>query len=173
MYTSFVNDLVHVLAKSVAVGKTPRQTLLFDHCCTGRILHWHSAIIMKSSPHYVSPPFPVCDVVLVPGLLPIFLHSCEIKSGNGLGMKLCKPCSRMKWHLKLIKTVYVGTDCEHLSHHARILHDQQLHGRPHKPQNCQIGGWALARGWTQDNAVHAKKGGVMLSPGVLFMQCYC
>ena len=29
VYTSFVRDLV--LAKSVAVGKTVRQTLLFDH----------------------------------------------------------------------------------------------------------------------------------------------
>ena len=28
------------------------------------------------------------DVVLVPGLLPIFLHGCEIKSGSGLGTRL-------------------------------------------------------------------------------------
>ena len=28
------------------------------------------------------------DVVLIPGLLPIFLHGCEIKSGWGLGMRL-------------------------------------------------------------------------------------
>ena len=33
VYTSFVSDLV--LAKSVAVGKMPRQTLLFD-----RLLYW-------------------------------------------------------------------------------------------------------------------------------------
>ena len=33
VYTSFVSDLV--LAKSVAVGKTPRQALLFD-----RSLYW-------------------------------------------------------------------------------------------------------------------------------------
>ena len=33
VYTSFVSDLV--LAKSVAVGKTPRQALLFD-----RLLYW-------------------------------------------------------------------------------------------------------------------------------------
>ena len=30
----------------------------------------------------------VRDVVLIPGLLPIFFHSCEIKSGSGLGMRL-------------------------------------------------------------------------------------
>ena len=36
VYTSFVNDLV--LAKSVAIGKTPRQTLWFDQCCTGHIV---------------------------------------------------------------------------------------------------------------------------------------
>ena len=35
-----------------------------------------------------SPPFPVRDVVMVPGLLPIFLHGCEIKSGSGLGTRL-------------------------------------------------------------------------------------
>ena len=36
----------------------------------------------------MSPPFPVCDVAMIPGLLPIFLHGCEIKSGSGLGMRL-------------------------------------------------------------------------------------
>ena len=30
----------------------------------------------------------VRDVVLIPGLLPIFFHSCKIKSGSGLGMRL-------------------------------------------------------------------------------------
>ena len=40
-------------------------------------------------------------------------------------------------------------------------------------RTVKIGGWALARAWAQDNAVHATKGGVILSPGVQFMQCYC
>ena len=31
---------------------------------------------------------PVGDVVLIPGLLPIFLYGCEIKSGSGLGTRL-------------------------------------------------------------------------------------
>ena len=52
-------------------------------CCIGRILHGHVAIITKPSP-----PFPIRDVVLVPGLLPIFLHGCKIKSGSGLGTRL-------------------------------------------------------------------------------------
>ena len=43
----------------------------------------HVAIITKPDP-----PFPVRDVVMVPGLLPIFLHGCEIKSGSGLGTRL-------------------------------------------------------------------------------------
>ena len=34
----------------------------------------------------LSPPFPVRDVGLIPGLL---LHGCEIKSVWGLGTKLC------------------------------------------------------------------------------------
>ena len=51
-------------------------------CCIGCILRGYIAIITK-----LSPPFPVCDVVLVPGLLPIFLHGCKIKSGSGLGTR--------------------------------------------------------------------------------------
>ena len=31
----------------------------------------------------LSSPFPVCDILMIPGLL-IFLHGCEIKSGSGL-----------------------------------------------------------------------------------------
>ena len=50
--------------------------------CVG-ILRGHVAIIMKPSP-----PFPVCDLILVSGLLPIFLHGCEIKSGSDLGTRL-------------------------------------------------------------------------------------
>ena len=42
-----------------------------------------------------SPPFPVRDVVLLPGLLPIFLHGCEIKSGSGLGTMLT-------WHMTAV-----------------------------------------------------------------------
>ena len=38
--------------------------------------------------YWLSPPFPVCDVVLIPGLLLIFLHSCDTKSGSGLGTRL-------------------------------------------------------------------------------------
>ena len=36
----------------------------------------------------LSPPFLVCDVVLIPGLLLIFLHGCKIKSGSGLETRL-------------------------------------------------------------------------------------
>ena len=36
------------------------------------------------------PPFLVHDIVLIPGLFPIFLHGCKIKSGSGLGTRL--PC---------------------------------------------------------------------------------
>ena len=71
VYTSFVNDLV--LAKSVAVGKMFRQTLLLDH-----LLYWPH-IVWACCHHYI---------VMVPGLLPIFLHGCEIKSGSGMGMRL-------------------------------------------------------------------------------------
>ena len=73
-----VSDLV--LPKSVAVGKTPRQAFA---CSIGRILRGQVAIITKPGP-----PFPIRDVVMVPGLLPIFLYGCEIKSGSGLGTRL-------------------------------------------------------------------------------------
>ena len=43
------------------------------------------AIILKKSP-----PFLVDDVVMVPGLLLIFLCSCEIRSESGLGTRLFK-----------------------------------------------------------------------------------
>ena len=49
----------------------------------------HVAIITKPSPHYVpTESISGRDVVLIPGLLPIFLHGCEIKSGRGLGTRL-------------------------------------------------------------------------------------
>ena len=51
----------------------------------------HSQILSHSSGEKSSPPFPVRNVVLVPGLLPIFLHGCKIKSGSGLGTRLGYP----------------------------------------------------------------------------------
>ena len=59
-----------------------------------------------------SPPFPVCDVVLIPGLLPIFLHGCEIKSGRGLG-------TRLMWYIDwwfFVYTVDVWIPCLYLMH---------------------------------------------------------
>ena len=35
-----------------------------------------------------SPPFPVCNIAMVPSLLQISLHSCK-KSGSSLGTRLC------------------------------------------------------------------------------------
>ena len=90
--TPFVSDLV--LVKSVAVGKMPRQTLIFD-----RLLYWPHiawartliAIITKPSPHYVATNRvhhfqSVTYIGSRPS--PEFLHSCEIKSGSGLGTRL-------------------------------------------------------------------------------------
>ena len=81
-YTAFISDLVP--AKSVAVDKMSRR---IERTNTGHIVHGHVAIITKPSPHYILTEFTISgrDVVLIPGLLPIFLHCCEIKSGWGLG----------------------------------------------------------------------------------------
>ena len=70
--------------KVCAVSKTSRQTSIT--CCTGHILCGHVAIIMKPYP-----PFPICHVVMVQALLPIFLHGCEIKPGGSLGTRRCTP----------------------------------------------------------------------------------
>ena len=60
----------------------------------GSLLHHGPEMVDTVSTNQVrimyepSPPFPVREIVLIPGLLPIFLHSCEIKSGSGLGTRL-------------------------------------------------------------------------------------
>jgi len=44
--------------------------------------------------HIAKPsPFPVCNVVMESGLLPIFLHNCEKKSGSGLWTRLLAFCT--------------------------------------------------------------------------------
>ena len=81
--TLLISDLV--IAKFEAVGKTSRQTLLFD-----RLLYW---------PHIVWTcyhRYDVLDVVTVLGLLPIFFHGCKRKSGSGLGTRLDVPHSARK-----------------------------------------------------------------------------
>ena len=96
-YTSFVSDLV--LAKPGTISKCLGKLLLFARLQTGRIVRGHVAIITKPSPHYVITESTIssCDVVLIPGLLPIFLHGCEIKSGWGLGTRL-KRGVQGSWH---------------------------------------------------------------------------
>ena len=96
-----------VLAKSIAVGKTSRQTFLpLVLACSAQILWahchhyktessisgpWHRigtrlspniAIITKPNAQYIhklGSPFPVHHIVMVPGILPIFHYSCKIK----------------------------------------------------------------------------------------------
>ena len=67
----------------------------------------HVAIITKLSPHYVPTKFTIsgCDVVLIPGLLPIFLHGCKIKSAWGLGTRLFLLCRHQQ-------QIYIGSDAE-------------------------------------------------------------
>ena len=36
-------------------------------------------------------PFPACDIVLIPGFLPIFLHSCKINPGVAWGRGYTTP----------------------------------------------------------------------------------
>ena len=75
----FISDLVP--AKSVAVDKNIKLAN------TGRIVRGHVAIITKPSPHYVLTESTISgrDVVLLPGLLPIFLHGYAKKIWVGPG----------------------------------------------------------------------------------------
>ena len=77
--TWFISDLA--LAKFEAVGKTSapsRQTLQLNCTgCTGHILRGQVAIITKPSP-----PFLVCGVIMVPGLLPFFSTAARDWPGN-------------------------------------------------------------------------------------------
>ena len=62
-----------------------------EHCNGIALSSGHSQILSRSRGHVTykpNPPFLGCNVVLIPGLLPIFLHGCEIKSGCGLGTRL-------------------------------------------------------------------------------------
>ena len=81
--TWLISDLV--LVKFETVGKTSRQTLLFDH------LLYYPHIVWTYCHHY-----DVRDVVMVPGLQPIFLHGCKRKSGSCLGTRLDVPNSARK-----------------------------------------------------------------------------
>ena len=92
--STYIHKAFHLLVGTlstcqvcIAVGKISRQFSCLIGYCTGHILHGHVAIITKLSPHHIltvstisGPPFLVHEVVMVPGLLLIFLHGCEIKS---------------------------------------------------------------------------------------------
>jgi len=45
---------------------------------------------------------------MIPGLLPIFLHSCKIKSGSGLGMRLTWKCAHTTCHCPKLHTWIVN-----------------------------------------------------------------
>ena len=83
--TWFVSDLA--LAKFKAVGKTsaPSRRTLQLNCtgCTGHILRGQVAIITKPSP-----PFLVCDVIMVPGLLPFLSTAARDWPGNEARVQL-------------------------------------------------------------------------------------
>ena len=50
------------------------------------------------------------DVAMIPGLLPIFLHSCEIKSGSGLGTRIVSSYSpSLKWYIPKNFICYTAT----------------------------------------------------------------
>ena len=57
-----------------------------------------------------------------------------------LQMRLWPVCAN-RMRLNFIETVYMSSNCELSSHHARFLHGGQLYGGLHKPQNCQNWGW--------------------------------
>ena len=88
--TSFVSNLVLAkleLLANILANFTVCSITNWPHCAWARCHHYETeSTLRKNRVHLV--PFPVRDVVLIPGLLPIFLHHCEIKSGSGLGTRL-------------------------------------------------------------------------------------
>ena len=58
---------------------------------------------------------PVREVVLVPGLLLIFLHSCKIKSGRDLGMRLTS-CIDIHSVLEYFPLVFINLSFQNLDH---------------------------------------------------------
>ena len=73
------------LTQSLLEDSSPSANIFFDCLLYWPHIAWAHRVHITYQP---SPPFPVHDVVMVPGLLPIFFHGCEIKSGSGLGTRL-------------------------------------------------------------------------------------
>ena len=76
----------------------------------------------------------------------------------------------MSWHLKLIKTVYVSSNCELSSHNARILHGGQLPEDFTNHRTVKIGELALTRGWAlawgkRNSPLDCMGNGLVLFPG--------
>ena len=76
-------------AKSIAVDKNVGGGLNWPHCAWAHCHHYETESTYVLTESTISGR----DVVLIPGLLPIFLHSCEIKYGRGLGTRLCPSSS--------------------------------------------------------------------------------
>ena len=83
----------------IGLALSPGHSQILSHSCgeklgegLGSLLHHRLASSWTGNGglglYQPSPPFPVRDVPMIPGLLPIFLHGCEIKSGSGLGTRL-------------------------------------------------------------------------------------
>ena len=73
-------------------------------------------------------PFPVNDVVLVPALLSIFLHSCEIKSGSGLGTRLYFAHNCTKHRPRLLPSQSEATPHENHLYNVQCSGDLQAGG---------------------------------------------
>jgi len=85
----------------------------------GLVLLLHHGPEMVDLP---SPPFPVCDVAMIPGLLLIFLHGCEINLNSGPGTRLGSAHNECCCVVSTCTTQNITTsECEHSS--AQVLRE--------------------------------------------------
>ena len=111
----------------IQLSFAPGHTQILSHSCgeksgegLGTLLRYRPETVNSISK--TSSPFPARDVAMIPGLLSIFLHGCEIKSGSSLDMRLdaagiwfqdipktCQILSPLIYWADEQKTVYIVT----------------------------------------------------------------
>ena len=92
---SFLEYIISVMENRMTLSSSPGHYQFLSHS-RGEKLGEGLGSLLRHGPEMVdlvsmlrepSPPFPTHDIAMIPGLLPILLHSCEIKSGSGLGTR--------------------------------------------------------------------------------------
>ena len=84
----------------------------WDHCYIMDRKCWTRLVQTKSTLHTNH------DVAMTPGLLPIFLHDCKIKSGSGLGTRLMSSLDQLSLVPRPRPKIWVGPGDEAMINHG-------------------------------------------------------